>query len=41
MFLGLLMLLAIFGHFFTLRDPNTPRIINPSELVPPKVEVRR
>jgi hypothetical protein len=41
MILGLLALLAWFGHTFQLRNPGTPRIINPSQLVPPKVEVKR
>jgi hypothetical protein len=36
---GILFLLLIFGKLFALRHPGTPGIINPSNLVPPKVSV--
>lgn len=43
MVLGFLTLLWILSTQFELKDqsPDRPRVINPSDFAPPKVEVRR
>jgi len=37
---GVLTILWIFSTQFELKDPNGPRIIDPSQIAPPRVDVK-
>lgn len=38
---GVLFILYVLSQIFVLKDPDGPRLVNPSDFAPPKVDVRR